>query len=63
MPGRVVVIMVEEGDTVAAGQGLVVLEAMKMENEIQAESAGIVRRVHVTAGQAVEGGDLLFDIE
>ena len=40
-----------------------VLEAMKMQNEIQAEHAGIVKRVHVAAGQAVEGGDPLFEIE
>jgi len=40
----------------------VVLEAMKMENEIQAERAGVVTRVHVEPGQAVEAGDPLFDL-
>jgi biotin carboxyl carrier protein len=40
-----------------------VLEAMKMENEIQAESDGTVRTVHVRPGEAVEGGDPLFDLE
>ena len=63
MPGRVVTVLVAEGDEVTAGQGLVVLEAMKMENEIQAELPGVVRRVYVAAGQAVEGGDPLFEIE
>lgn len=63
MPGRVVAVLVAEGTTVSAGQGLVVLEAMKMENEIQAERDGVVSRFFVTPGQAVEGGDLLFEIE
>ncbi|MEE8137329.1 MAG: biotin/lipoyl-containing protein [Thermoanaerobaculia bacterium] len=63
MPGRVVAVNVAEGDRVHAGQGLVVLEAMKMENEIQAERDGVVRQVFVTTDQAVEGGDPLFEIE
>lgn len=63
MPGRVVEVLVEEGDKVVAGQGLVVLEAMKMENEIQAEHDALVARVLVSAGQAVEGGDPLFELE
>ena len=63
MPGRVVEILVAEGDEVAAGQGVVVLEAMKMKNEIQAESAGVVTRLLVEKDQAVEGGDPLFEIE
>jgi len=63
MPGRVVEVLVEEGAEVTAGQGVVVLEAMKMENEIQVDGAGIVRRIFVEAGQAVEGGDPLFEIE
>ncbi len=63
MPGRVVEILVSEGQTVEAGQGLIVLEAMKMENEIQAEHAGTVGRIFVAAGQAVEGGDPLFELE
>ncbi|HEX2253387.1 MAG TPA: biotin/lipoyl-containing protein [Thermoanaerobaculia bacterium] len=62
MPGRVVAVLAAEGDRVAAGQGVVVLEAMKMENEIAAESAGILRRLFVEKGQAVEGGDPLFEI-
>ncbi len=63
MSGRVVKIEVAVGDSVEAGQPLVVLEAMKMQNEIQAERAGVVRVVHVTAGQTVEGGDPLLDLE
>jgi biotin carboxyl carrier protein len=62
MPGRVVTVLVEEGEAVEAGQGLVVLEAMKMENEIQAEFAGTVEAVHVAAGDAVEGGQALVTI-
>jgi biotin carboxyl carrier protein len=63
MPGRVVAVLVEPGAEVRRGQGVVVLEAMKMENEIQAESDGVVRTLHVEPGQAVEGGDPLFDLE
>lgn len=62
MPGRVVAVAVAVGDAVAAGQPLVVLEAMKMQNEIQAERAGTVTRLHVASGQAVEGGDPLVEI-
>jgi biotin carboxyl carrier protein len=62
MPGRVVELLVAEGDRVEAGQGVLVLEAMKMENEIQAERAGVVERFFVANGQAVEGGDPLYEI-
>jgi biotin carboxyl carrier protein len=62
MPGRVVRILVEEGQEVEAGQGVVVLEAMKMENEIQAEHSGTVEKFRVAEGQAVEGGDVLFEM-
>jgi biotin carboxyl carrier protein len=63
MPGRVVSIAVEVGQAVEPGAPLLVLEAMKMQNEIQAERAGVVRQVHVAPGQAVEGGDPLVEIE
>lgn len=63
MPGRVVSVGVSVGDAVEPGQALVVLEAMKMQNEIQADRAGIVKTVHVTPGQAVEGGDPLLELE
>ena len=56
MPGLVVKVLVEPGSTVAAGQGLVVLEAMKMENEIKAAAPGVVESVSVKTGQAVEKG-------
>ncbi len=62
MPGRVVAVLVAEGAEVTRGQGLIILEAMKMQNEIEAESDGTVRKVHVEAGQAVETGDPLFEI-
>jgi pyruvate carboxylase subunit B len=62
MPGRVVQVLVAEGARVAAGQGVLVLEAMKMENEIAAEHAGVVTRILVAPGQAVEGGDPLFEL-
>lgn len=63
MPGRVVKVLVAEGESVGAGQGVVVLEAMKMENEIQAERDGVVRKLFVAEGEAVEGGDDLYELE
>ena len=63
MPGRVAAVLVAEGDEVEAGQGVVVLEAMKMENEIAPEHPGRIAKIHVSPGQAVEGGDPLFDLE
>jgi pyruvate carboxylase subunit B len=63
MPGLVLDILVEEGDTVEAEQGLLVLEAMKMENELKAPSGGIVSAIHVTDGVAVDKEDLLIEIE
>ena len=60
MPGLVVRIAVQEGDLVAAGTSLVVLEAMKMENELKAPSAGTVGAIRVSAGQAVEKGQVLL---
>jgi biotin carboxyl carrier protein len=59
MPGRVVRVLVAEGDDVGAGQGLVVIEAMKMENELRSPRQGRVREVAVREGQAVEAGALL----
>jgi biotin carboxyl carrier protein len=54
--GRVVKLLVAEGDVVAAGQGVIVLEAMKMENELKAERGGKVTAIAVTAGQSVDNG-------
>jgi biotin carboxyl carrier protein len=59
MPGRVVKVLVAVGDEVAAQQAVVVVEAMKMENELRANVAGRVESVHVKAGDAVEGSALL----
>ena len=54
---------VEEGDAVAQGQTLCILEAMKLMNEVKAEIEGVVRKIHVQNGQAVEYGQALFDLE
>jgi biotin carboxyl carrier protein len=63
MPGLIVRVSVKPGDRVEAGQGLVVMEAMKMENELRATAPGTVRRVEVVAGMAVEKGALLVALE
>jgi len=63
MPGKVVAVAVAVGDTVEPGDPLVVLEAMKMENEFKAAVAGTVREVRVQSGQPVNAGDLLIVIE
>ncbi len=59
IPGRVVSVAVAEGDEVEAGQTLVILEAMKMENQICAEGPGRVERILVAPGVTVEGGQVL----
>ena len=63
MPGLVVRIHVKPGEQVEAGQGLVAMEAMKMENELRSLSAGTVKRVCVSHGQAVEKGAILVELE
>ena len=63
MPGLVLRVNVRTGDRVHAGQGVVVVEAMKMENELKVPSAGVVKAVHVAAGSAVEKGALLVELE
>lgn len=63
MPGKVVSVSVKVGAEVVAGQGLVILEAMKMENEIQSPIDGTVTEVGVTDGQTVEDGAMLFVVE
>jgi pyruvate carboxylase subunit B len=62
MPGLVLDILVEEGETVEAEQGLLVLEAMKMENELTAPSGGVVETIHVESGASVDKEALLIDI-
>jgi biotin carboxyl carrier protein len=59
LPGRIVHVAIRPGDRVEKGDTLLVIEAMKMENEYKATSAGIVVEVRVEAGQAVNGGDVL----
>ncbi len=62
MPGLVVRVLVEPGARVAAGEGLVVLEAMKMENELRAAGPGVVRAVHAAPGEAVDKGQVLVEL-
>jgi biotin carboxyl carrier protein len=63
MPGLVVRVEAKEGDSVTAGAGLVVLEAMKMENELKAAAPGVVKSVRVAPGEAVEKGQVLVEFE
>jgi len=63
MPGLVVRVSIAAGDIVTAGQGLVAIEAMKMENELRCAAGGRVKAVHAVIGQAVEKGTLLVEIE
>jgi biotin carboxyl carrier protein len=62
MPGRIVRVLVAKGATVSPGQGLVVVEAMKMENEVRAAAAGTVVEVHVVPGDAVEASAKLVTL-
>ncbi len=63
MPGKVVKLLIRPGDAVNAGDGLIVVEAMKMENELKAPAAGTVKEVRVEEGKAVSGGETLIVIE
>lgn len=63
MPGLIVRVNVQVGDVVQAGQGLIVMEAMKMENELRASAAGTVKNLLATPGTAVEKGALLLELE
>lgn len=63
MPGKVLEIMVETGKTVAKGEGLLILEAMKMENMLKAEQDGIIKSVNVSVGDAVEKNNVLIEFE
>ena len=63
MPGKVVRILVKEGDAVEAAQGLIVVEAMKMQNEMKAPRAGIVRSIKTSEGKTVTAGEALLVIE
>jgi len=59
MPGKIVRVLVQAGDHVEAGQGLLVVEAMKMQNEIRSPKSGTVERVLVSEGQPVNAGEIL----
>jgi biotin carboxyl carrier protein len=61
MPGMIVRVEVQPGDRVKAGQGIVIIEAMKMENELKADAAGIVSKILVEPGKAVEKGAVLVE--
>lgn len=63
MPGKVVQIIVEEGQQIARGDGVVVVEAMKMQNELKSPKDGIVRELRVTEDDRVNSGDVLAVIE
>ncbi|MBI2829104.1 MAG: acetyl-CoA carboxylase biotin carboxyl carrier protein subunit [Acidobacteria bacterium] len=63
MPGRIAKVLVKVGDAVAARQGLVVVEAMKMENELRSPRAGIVRQVPAVEGALVEANAVLVVID
>ena len=63
LPGKITHVAVTVGDTVAAGDTLLVIEAMKMENEFKAGTAGTIAEVRVQPGQAVNGGDVLVVID
>jgi biotin carboxyl carrier protein len=63
MPGKIIRVLVTEGDTVAEGQVICILEAMKMENELKAPKAGVVQAMHAQPGQDVEMGAVLAEIE
>lgn len=62
MPGMIIRVSIAPGDQVEAGQGIVAMEAMKMENELRAATAGTVRAVHARPGSAVEKGALLVEL-
>jgi len=63
MPGLVLAIKVQEGDTIEKGSPLVILEAMKMENIIKSTGGGVIKKVKVKEGQAVEKNELLIEVE
>lgn len=63
MQGTVIKLLVNAGQTVAQGDAVLVLEAMKMENQIQADKAGVVAKVNCKAGDTVGAGDVLLVIE
>jgi biotin carboxyl carrier protein len=63
MPGKIVRVLVEQGAQVAAGDGIIVVEAMKMQNEMKSPRAGTVTEIRAAAGETVNAGDVLAVIE
>jgi len=63
MPGKVVRILAQKGDAVGAGQGVLVVEAMKMQNEVKSKGAGVVSELRVREGDAVTAGQVLAVVE
>lgn len=63
MPGTILKVNVKEGDTVKAGDSVVILEAMKMENDITAPKDGVVKKLFVNEKQTVAKGEALFEVE
>ena len=63
MPGKVIALLVSEGELVERGQGLAIIEAMKMENEVRSPVAGTVKEIRVKPGESVEGGTVLVIVE
>ena len=63
MPGKVVRVLVTEGEEVATGQAIIVVEAMKMQNEMKATKAGRVTKIHVASGATVAAGQALLVVE
>ena len=63
MPGEVLEVLVTEGEQVKAGQRLLVIEAMKMENPLRAPHDSIVTRIHVGVGDSVTPGDTIVELE
>ncbi len=63
MPGKVIRVLVRKGDVVACGQALLVIEAMKMQNEIRAPKAGIIKDISVVEGRTVNSGESLLSVE
>ena len=63
MPGKVVRVLVAQGTEVEAGQGLVVVEAMKMQNEVKSPKRGVVQKMVATEGATVNAGEVLAIVE
>jgi biotin carboxyl carrier protein len=63
MPGKIVKVLLQEGATVSANQGILVMEAMKMQNEVKSPKDGVVKRVAVREAEAVNAGQLLVVVE